>query len=426
MRRTFRQRLICIGFVAAAWLLLSGWAADAAEPQANSCVQCHRALPGRLSAPVKMLENDIHAQKGLPCVNCHGGDSTSLDMRVAKSQEKGFIGAPKPAQVPALCDKCHGDLAFMRRISPSIAVDQYKAYQTSVHGKRLAQGDVKVATCTSCHGAHGILPASHANSSVYPVNVAKTCSKCHADKEHMKGYDIPTNQMENYLQSVHADLLINKRELTAPTCNDCHGNHGAFPPAVDSVSGMCGQCHVNNRDLFNKSPHKAAYARVGLPECVVCHSNHKVTRVSEAMIGDVAPAVCIRCHAQDSKQLQTAAGIRKQIEDLKALIQRATEELGKAERLGMEVSEAQFNMREARTLLIKVRTTVHSFGDKEVAKEAENGKKVAQSALQVAHAAIEEFHARRRWVVLPVVLTLLLVGLLYLKLREVEGGGRPE
>ena len=405
---------------AAAVFLLAAPESRAAAPQPDSCVQCHRALPGKLGAPAKMLEADIHAQKGFSCVNCHGGDPASFDVKVSMSKEKGYTGVPKPAEIPALCDKCHGDLAFMRRFSPSIAVDQHKAYQTSVHGQRLAKGDVKVATCASCHNAHGILPAAHANSTVYAPKVAGTCSKCHADKAYMKDYKIPTNQLENYLQSVHADLLIKKRELSAPTCNDCHGNHGAFPPAVSSVSGMCGQCHVNNRDLFVKSPHKPAFERMKLPECVVCHSNHKVVRVSEAMIGDKSPAVCVSCHAAGSPQLRVAAGMRKQIEDLKSLIHRATEELEKAERLGMEVSEAKFSMKEARTMLIKVRTQVHSFALKEVEKEAQIGNKVAQGALQTALDALKEFEARRRWVILPIVLTVVLALLLFLKLREME------
>ncbi|MBI3126467.1 MAG: cytochrome c3 family protein [Candidatus Tectomicrobia bacterium] len=424
-RSWMKQALWLTG--ASAVLLLASSDAGAAAPAAprvDTCVQCHRALPAKLGAPAAAMANDIHAQKGLSCVNCHGGDPASFDIKIAKSKEKGYIGRPKPAQIPALCDKCHGDLAFMRRFNPSIAVDQFKAYQTSVHGKRLAQGDVKVATCASCHGAHGILPAAHANSSVYAPSVAKTCARCHSDKEYMKDYKIPTNQLENYLQSVHADLLINKRELSAPSCNDCHGNHGAFPPAVDSVSGMCGQCHVNNRDLFVKSPHKAAFEKMKVPECVVCHSNHKVVRVSEEMIGDTRPALCVMCHPPGSQPLKVAAGMRKRIEDLKGLIQRATSELDAAEHRGMEVSEAKFSMKEARTTLIKVRTQVHSLALKEVEKEAEGGTKIAKSALATALAAIEEFYARRRWVILPIILTVLMAGLLFLKLREVEGGPR--
>ncbi len=390
----------------------------------NACINCHQNLPGKLGDPVKKFKKDVHAQKGITCVGCHGGDQTSSNFAVIKSKENGFIGRPKVTDIPELCSKCHSHLEYMRKFSPSIDVGQLSSYKTSVHGKLLAKGDTKVATCASCHGSHGILPASNAASSVYPPNVSETCSKCHSDTNYMKGYKIPTSQHNDYLQSIHAELLMVKRDLSAPTCNDCHGNHGAFPPTVNSVSGMCGQCHVNNRNLFDKSPHKKAFGALRLPECAVCHSNHKVLRASDKMVGDTPPSVCVSCHAKGSKQLQTAANIRAQLEGLKNVIGQANNKLESAEHLGMEVSEAKFNMKEARSALIKVRTEIHTFSFPDVKKKTEEGKKVAEGALQAALAAIQEFHGRRRWVIFPIVLTIFLAGALYLKLREIEGNDR--
>ncbi len=36
-----------------------------------------------------------------------------------------------------------------------------------------------VANCASCHGAHGILPSSDPDSTVYKGNLPRTCGKCH-------------------------------------------------------------------------------------------------------------------------------------------------------------------------------------------------------------------------------------------------------
>ena len=90
-------------------------------------------------------------------------------------------------------------------------------------------------------------------SKVHPLAVADTCGACHADPEHMAGYrlpargggdrPIPTDQRERYGQSVHAHAMTEKGDLSAPTCNDCHGNHGATPPEVRSVANVCAQCH---------------------------------------------------------------------------------------------------------------------------------------------------------------------------------------
>ncbi|MBI2880560.1 MAG: cytochrome c3 family protein [Candidatus Tectomicrobia bacterium] len=414
----------------ALWILVSGAAAlfvvgsGAAQTPAgkpDSCVQCHRILGPKLGGPVEKLKQDIHAEKGLSCASCHGGDPTSMSPTVSMSKEKGFVRAPKTGEVPRFCNRCHGDLAYMRPFNPTMPVDQFQAYQTSVHGKRLAQGDVKVATCISCHGAHGILPASRAASPIYPINVAKTCAKCHADKEYMREYQIPTNQLEEYSQSVHAELLLVKRDLSAPTCNDCHGNHGAFPPAVESVSGVCGQCHVNNRDYFVKSPHKKAFDDLGLPECAVCHFNHRILRANDEMVGGQPPALCARCHDPGFKGIQTGTEMRARIEALKSAMKRADEELDKAERAGMEVSEAKLQMKETRAALIGARTKIHTFSIAEVEKEAAKGMKISQAGFDAGVAALKEWRDRRRWVIFPILLTLFVAGALYLKLRRIEG-----
>ena len=65
----------------------------------------------------------------------------------------------------------------------------------------------------------------------------------------MKEYGIPTDQYEKYSKSVHGVALLQKHDLGAPACNKCHGNHGATPPGVESISKVCGTCHALNADL---------------------------------------------------------------------------------------------------------------------------------------------------------------------------------
>ena len=142
----------------------------------------------------------------------------------------------------------------MKKFNPALRVDQEKEYATSVHGQLLKTGNTKVATCISCHGVHGIRAVNDALSSVYPLNVAETCAKCHGDAAHMAEFKIPTDQYANYKRSVHAKALYERQDLAAPTCNDCHGNHGAAPPGIASVANVCGQCHARQGELFQASP----------------------------------------------------------------------------------------------------------------------------------------------------------------------------
>ena len=95
--------------------------------------------------------SSVHAQGGVTCADCHGGDPRSDQITVAMDPEGGFVGAPdRPASV-GLCGSCHADVERMR--ASGLPTDQYAKYWSSVHGQRLAGADdTRVAICTDCHG----------------------------------------------------------------------------------------------------------------------------------------------------------------------------------------------------------------------------------------------------------------------------------
>ena len=144
----------------------------AAEP--NSCITCHASQQdARLATPATLFRgSDVHRERGFACIDCHGGNPTTSDKALAhdvsgKSSAMAFRGKPSGQSVIATCARCHSDAELMRTFAPKQRVDQATEYATSVHGKRLAAGDTKVATCTSCHGAHGVRLVNSAFMSSY-------------------------------------------------------------------------------------------------------------------------------------------------------------------------------------------------------------------------------------------------------------------
>jgi predicted CXXCH cytochrome family protein len=309
----------------------------------------------------------------------------------------------------------------MRRFNPRLATDQLPQYWTSIHGQRLRQSDQKVATCVSCHGVHGILPADRAQSRVFAANVPATCGHCHSDAAYMAEYQIPTDQEARYKRSVHAELLLVKRDLSAPACNDCHGNHGAFPPGVGSIAEVCGQCHANNAALFVRSPHKSAFDRAGLPECVTCHDNHDIRRASDEMLGGQGGAVCARCHPPGSAGYEAALTMRSAIDRLKMVMTKTETEIQRAAAMGMEVSEEQYAYREeVRPQIIKVRTETHLANPAAVVQAVDAAVTTAAKSEAAANDTLAEAQARRRNLLVPLALILLVMILLYVKLRQLE------
>jgi len=361
----------------------------------NSCLDYHSVLPDELGVSEEKFSHDIHAQRGLTCVSCHGGDATADEAEKAMSKKAGFKGKIEHKQVPQLCGSCHSDPAYMRQFNPGLRTDQLSQYKTSVHGTRLAAGDTKVAVCVDCHSVHDLRPPSDPLSKVYPANIANTCARCHADANYMSSYKIPTNQFVAYSKSVHHRALVERGDLSAPTCTTCHGNHAATPPGVASVANVCSSCHVFQAQLFAASPHQQAFASAGLPGCVTCHSNHEIAHPSDEFLGSGDKSICIQCHTDGDEGFVAAVKMKTELDRLAASIDRADEVLGRAERSGMEVSQPRMDLAQARDSLIKARVTIHSSDVSKVEADVKAGMTTASADLTAGEKALQERNYRR-------------------------------
>ena len=445
--------------------------------QKNTCMTCHIEAG---STEAMNFRNDVHFQNGLTCADCHGGDPTADDMEKAMDPKKGFVGKIKPNDIPVVCGTCHGDMQkdfeqgahgsalksnakgpqcvschgvhnilpvkdshspvsaanvtktcaschsnadYMKQFSPGLPVDQYDKYLTSVHGKKNAQGDVKVATCVSCHSNHLIYPVKDPRSPVSPMKIPGTCSTCHSNKKYMAEYKIPTNQYDDYVQSVHGIALLKESDMSAPACNSCHGNHGAAPPGVETVAAVCGQCHQANAELYDKSVHHAVFQENSMPGCVVCHSNHLVKPPTDDMIGFHAQSICGGCHAnvQGDKAAPVIQSMQATLKGLTKGQDDANQVLTQAEQLGMDVVEAKYSLKDVNQSLIEARVKVHSFQKEPVQESAAPGLKVIAQAKNAGQAAIKEYYFRRKGLGVSTLLLTCVVVLLYLKIRQIEG-----
>ncbi len=461
------------------------------ESQKDQCFTCHETIGDNHAS---LFKHDVHFSKGISCAGCHGGNSKAEEMEQAMDRSAGYIGVPKgdsismacanchsnpdkmksfgsqlptnqwdmlqasvhaklsttgkehiaqcitchgshgivsvknpaspvyPLNIVKTCSKCHSDAIFMRDYNPSLPVDQVEKYRTSVHGMKNAKGDPKVAACASCHGSHGIRTAKDAKSAIYAVNLPLTCAKCHADATYMKEYGIPSDQYEKFSMSVHGIALLQRKDVSAPACNDCHGNHGAAPPGVESVSKVCGTCHALNADLFSSSPHKKAFDEAGLPECETCHSNHEIVAATDKLLGVSSDAVCSQCHqANDqSKGYIVAKTMREQIDSLETSEQTAAGVLNEAEQRGMEVSEAKFKLRDVHQARLQSRTMVHSFNEEKLHEVVGKGLNVASIVTGEGQHAIDEYYFRRWGLGVATMIISIVTVSLYFTIRRIE------
>ncbi|NNG15558.1 MAG: hypothetical protein HKM89_03680 [Gemmatimonadales bacterium] len=394
---------------------------QAQGPEKGTCATCHEILPAaRLSDPAKAYVNDVHASKGFGCVACHGGDATNAGLG-AMDPAKGYVAIPAREQEAQLCGRCHSDAQFMKQYNPALRVDQEREYLTSVHGQRLNRaGDTRVATCVSCHPAHSIRPPSDPQSSVHPLKVAETCSTCHADAEYMASYGVPTDQHEKYERSIHWTMIEEEHDLTAPTCNDCHGNHGAAPPGISWVGNTCGQCHSVMADFYAQSVHARLFPMLGVPGCVACHNNHEILPAGDELLGFDEGAACVRCHQADSPSGEKIVAMRGLIDSLKVAAHEADSILLRAENAGVEVSQALFDLEGAQTALVHARAAVHAFTIDAVTEYVDAGLETTSEAYDRGQQAMGELRFRRTGLAISVAIILALIVGLILRIRELD------
>lgn len=199
---------------------------------AETCVECHKSkTPGIVSD----WQISRHAQSGIDCAMCHGGDHTS-----AADVSKTKIPSPDT------CALCHDERvkqykagkhalawAAMKAMptmhwQPSILTDGMKGcggchkvgLKTDAEIKELKKSSpgFGTASCDVCHTRHTF--------STVEAKQPQACQTCHV------GFDHP--QWEMYSGSKHGVRYLLKQNkvlpesASAPTCQTCHmqkGNH---------------------------------------------------------------------------------------------------------------------------------------------------------------------------------------------------------
>jgi predicted CXXCH cytochrome family protein len=415
-----------VGSLSLVLALLPLFGAPRPPPKEGFCIACHaKEADPRLNSPTSSVAASVHSVLETPCVACHGGDAREPTMR-AHDKERGFRGKPLAADVPRVCGGCHSDAAFMRRWSAKLPVDQLALYRVSGHGLALAEGQTDVATCVSCHGFHSVKRVSDPASPVAKRNIAGTCARCHADPDHRASKLGPRHggqvggQVDRWKNSAHAAALELKDQLGAPTCNGCHGAHGAMPPGVSELHRVCGQCHPVQSEAFLKSPHAEPFQRLGFSECAECHGTHEVQPTSEAMLDPGVDGVCRRCHDETTEGYAAAKAILERLHRARAIAERARGAAERARRAGLLVPEADLAENELQSGLLEIAVAVHGMTPGSLDAPLGAIEKTAQRMESATAAAEESLRFERKGGIGFLGLVGLLIALLSWKVRRLD------
>ncbi len=409
-----------VALIASGWMAVSPAVPLLGQGAGGECYACHATLAEpSLVEPATEWEADAHRAAGLACSGCHGGDARAADESTAHA---GMLSRPARERIPALCGRCHSNQEFMRLYDPDIRVDQVEVYFTSRHGQLLRRGDGRVATCVDCHSAHRIQSPDEPDSPTYPANIPDRCGSCHADPDHMAPYDIDTDQVDEFKSSVHWTALEDGGDLSAPVCNDCHGNHGAVPPGYTSVGRVCGECHFQIGEYFAASPHDSVFVGLERPGCATCHGNHAIELADDQLLGlgDRSTCAASGCHSESDEGGRVAGRMLTLVDSLLREHHRSDSILLAAEHAGMPVGVPRFELAGVQNAIVGARAILHTANLDSLQAKIDEGLEAATAGYQAGEGAFAELGVRRLGLAVSAVVILALMLGLLVKIRELE------
>lgn len=251
------------------------------------------------------LGASVHA--GVSCSTCHSDLVIGNDAKLGHKKN----GQPAPD-----CASCHQKLWDQSKANGTAGAkprlgqvaDNIAAYQKSFH----AQPDVDnpklpKASCTQCHDTHSFNVPTDRKSAQYASWRASVPALC--------GENCHTDQLDTYAASAHGKQVLEKNNLKAAVCIDCHTTHEITSTSLTSFKLLnveeCGTCHQEQRKSYGDTYHGQA-TNLGAPEtakCYNCHGSHEILGAKEAdskIHPDHLLKTCQSCHNGKKRPLATA------------------------------------------------------------------------------------------------------------------------
>jgi hypothetical protein len=253
------------------------------------------------------------------CFSCHKEEA--LSKQDARGKNVPLYGAEKEYKGSVhgslSCSDCHTKIRDESHAAGGKAIEKVncgachqkaeKEYRMGLHSKMFMKDTERAAYCRDCHGKHDIRPSKDPKSATHLSNIAKTCSRCHSNKEFVKQHALGAGPSpgELFKGSIH-------EKTGEVSCTSCHGSHN-LRALIDPQSTIfhsnipqtCGACHPQITEQFVNSIHGvlAARGRSDSPTCTDCHGIHGIKAKTDpnSPVNEkrIALTTCPQCHAAE-------------------------------------------------------------------------------------------------------------------------------
>jgi predicted CXXCH cytochrome family protein len=260
----------------------------------------------------------------------------------------------------------------------------------------------------------GVLCSSTASAQSKPNG----CAVCHAS--------LPQPALAAPPKAMTGDV----HDKAGVRCADCHGGNPAASEqarahdtardfrAEPSGAAICSRCHALVAERFATSAHAATFDTFA---CVECHGNHGVPPPSDSLIGTSREAICANCHSdKDDPGFVAAGAMRASLDRLRQGIDAGTEVIARVRNAGMEVSDQELALNEARSKLIMARMEIHASNPATLDPIVDDGMTIVAAVDRAGQQASAELGFRRRGLFVSLGVILVFVVALTLKIRKLN------
>ena len=232
------------------------------------------------------------------CLTCHGDEKEKTDVRDDGSEVKIFVHREQiEASVHGTqsCNSCHVTIDRVpHREAPEVIVgciechrETWEKHKDDPDGKheRLKVVNEQIDNfMQSIHAQPNKLDQSTTNATCYDChdahNVGELGSVLRAEKR-LKNPEVcgrcHEQELTDYRTSAHGKAVMEKGDTESAVCSDCHTTHNIASPESDkaklSITKNCGDCHKEAQRTYFDSYHGQVH-RLGYTNTAKCHDCH--------------------------------------------------------------------------------------------------------------------------------------------------------
>ncbi len=239
------------------------------------------------------------------CLTCHGDENEKSDVRDDGSPVKIFVHSDTikdSVHGDLRCNDCHSTIERVpHRKAPHVVVGCVDCHQEALEArKKRPDGDIERLVVVneqidnymdSIHAQPSKIDQSQTNATCYDCHNAHNIGELGSIQRKEMRLKNPEvcgqcheEQLADYKTSAHGKAVLEEGDSDSAVCSDCHTTHSIDSPESDkaklAITKNCGNCHEDAQRTYFDSYHGQVH-RLGYTNTAKCYDCHGSHKITD-------------------------------------------------------------------------------------------------------------------------------------------------